>query len=82
MDKIPIISIILTVVSMILFREYYGKSIVKADNPGLPRNMINAGFVPLAIISRILEKNSQITLFQYIGGFITLIGLGFSAKNS
>lgn len=82
LDKIPIISIILTVVSMILFREYYGKSIVKADNPGLPRNMINAGFVPLAIISRILEKNSQITLFQYIGGFITLIGLGFSAKNS
>jgi drug/metabolite transporter (DMT)-like permease len=82
LDQKPIISIILTIVSMILFREYYGKSIIKADNPGLPRNIINAGFVPLALISRFLEKNSEITLFQYIGMGITLIGLGFSAKNS
>ncbi|MDA9216415.1 hypothetical protein N9O88_01170 [bacterium] len=82
LDEKPIISILLTIVSMILFREYYGRAMIKSDNPGFPRNIINAGFVPLAIISRFLEKNSKITSFQYIGMVITLIGLGFSERNT
>ena len=82
LDEKPIISILLTIVSMILFREYYGRAMIKSDNPGFPRNIINAGFVPLAIISRFLEKNSKITSFQYIGMVITLIGLGFSERNA
>ena len=82
LDEKPIISIILTIVSMILFRQYYGQAIIKANNPGFPRNIINANFVPLALLSRFLQKNSIITPFQYLGAFITLIGLGVSAKNS
>lgn len=82
LDEKPIISILLTIVSMILFREYYGRAMIKSDNPGFPRNIINADFVPLAIISRFLEKNSKITSFQYIGMVITLIGLGFSERNT
>lgn len=82
LDEKPIISIVLATISMILFREYYGKGILKASNPGFPRSIINADFVPLTILSRFFIKNSRITSFQYIGGFICLIGLALSAKNS
>ena len=82
LDEKPIISLIITIASMILFREYYGRAMLKTSNPGLPRNILNGNFVTVAILSRFLKKNSKISEFEYLGALITLIGLGVSIKNS
>ena len=78
LDKYDILTLIFAIFCMINFQYHFAEAVKGTKNPAYPRGIINSQFIPAMLISKLIIKDSTITGYQYLGSFITLLGIMYN----